>query len=154
MLHDIRITAAQLRAAGDWCEPALAEVELVLDYGVLVAKQGEEYAMWLSDGSDAPACDQCGRPEAAHEDQEAMPEPHEFTAIAGDCGMCGGRLHRVGVTTADVAGERGGPDVRKGLPVVGCEVCGAHWVQDPSGCRIPIPRRIKTAIVWTRFPDA
>lgn len=80
MMHDLRITAAQLRAAGDWCEPTQADVELVLDCGVLVAEQGGEHAMWLPDGNDAPPCDACGRPAAAHVDDE-LPEPHEFAPV-------------------------------------------------------------------------
>lgn len=51
MLHDLSMTAAQLRAAADWCEPDMADVELRVDAAVLTVAQGDDRASFYPEGS-------------------------------------------------------------------------------------------------------
>jgi hypothetical protein len=52
MLHDIRITADQAIALGEWAEPNdhPAAVELAVIDNHLVANQGDDYCAWTSAG--------------------------------------------------------------------------------------------------------
>jgi hypothetical protein len=52
MLHDIRITAAQVAALGGWVEDCEfpAAVELAVIDNHLVANQGDDYCAWTSAG--------------------------------------------------------------------------------------------------------